>query len=87
MIAPRPLAVGTATEDPYADPKGEYLACKAASPVYELFGSKGFKVEKEMLSADECIYGDISFHYRTGVHDQTGEDFLCYLQQADMFIK
>ena len=87
LIAPRPLAVGTATEDPYADPKGEYLACKAASPVYELFGSKGFKVEKEMLSADECIYGDISFHYRTGVHDQTGEDFLCYLHQADMFIK
>lgn len=86
LIAPRPLAVGTATKDPYADPKGEFLACRAASPVYELFGSKGFRKE-EMLSPDECVYGDISFHYRTGVHDQTREDFLCYLHQADQFIK
>ena len=86
LIAPRPLAVGTATEDFYADPKGEFLACKAASEVYELFGSEGFKKE-DMLLPDECVYGDISFHYRTGGHDQTGEDFLCYLQQADMFVK
>ena len=86
LIAPRPLAVGTATEDFYADPKGEFLACKAASEVYELFGSEGFKKE-DMLLPDECVYGDISFHYRTGGHDQTREDFLCYLQQADMFVK
>ncbi|MBR2904450.1 MAG: acetylxylan esterase, partial [Lentisphaeria bacterium] len=65
---------------------GEFLACKAASEVYELFGSEGFKKE-DMLLPDECVYGDISFHYRTGGHDQTREDFLCYLQQADMFVK
>lgn len=86
LIAPRPLAVGTATEDPYADPKGEFLACREAGKVYELFGSKGFK-EENMPLPDGCFYGDISFHYRTGKHEQTREDFLCYLQQADLYIK
>ena len=39
LIAPRPPYV--AQEDPWADPRGEFISAVAASPVYELLGKKG----------------------------------------------
>ena len=85
LIAPRPLAIATATEDYDADPKGEFLACKAASEVYALFGSKGLEVD-EMPAPDVNISGDISFHLRTGKHDQTPQDWAHYLDLADRYL-
>lgn len=38
LIAPRSLFVISGTEDTWADPKGEGLACDAARPVYQLYG-------------------------------------------------
>lgn len=86
MAAPRPLAVATATQDFYADPKGEFLACRAASEVYRLFGSGGLAIG-EMPEPDINISGDISFHYRTGKHDQTPQDWAHYLDLADQFLQ
>ena len=85
LIAPRPLALATATEDFYADPKGEFLAAKAASKVYELFRSPGLTAA-EMPPPDQCISGDISFHYRTGKHDQTPFDWKHYFHLAERFL-
>jgi hypothetical protein len=85
LIAPRPLALATATEDFYADPKGEFLAAKAASKVYELFRSPGLTAA-EMPPSDQCISGDISFHYRTGKHDQTPFDWKHYFHLAERFL-
>lgn len=79
LIAPRPLAIGTATEDLDADPKGEFLAAKAASQVYRLFGSEGLPCE-DMPAPDIDITGDVSFHYHTGIHDQTPQDWRHYYQ-------
>ena len=84
LIAPRPLAVGTATLDFNADPKGEFLACRAASEVYGLFGSAGLPAET-MPEPDRNISGDISFHCHTGEHDQTPEDWAHYLELARTF--
>ena len=84
LIAPRPLAIGTATLDFNADPKGEFLACRAASEVYGLFGSAGLPVET-MPEPDRNISGDISFHYTTGPHDQTPADWAHYLELARTF--
>ena len=86
LIAPRPLCIGTATLDINADPYGEVLACKNASPVYRLFGSEGF-TGKDMPKPDTWISGDISFHYRTGRHDQTPWDWARYLDAADRYWK
>jgi len=81
LIAPRPLAIGTATLDYDADPKGEFLACKAASDVYRLFGSKGLPAE-DIPEPDLNISGDISFHCHTGEHDHTPADWAHYLELA-----
>ena len=85
LIAPRPLAIATATEDYDADPKGEFLACKAASEVYALFGSKGLEADV-MPAPDVNISGDISFHLRTGKHNQTPQDWAHYLDLADRYL-
>lgn len=86
LAAPRPLAIATATKDEDADPKGEFLAAKAASEVYGLFGSEGLPAA-EMPAPDINITGAISFHYRTGIHDQTWQDWEHYLELADKFLR
>lgn len=85
LMAPRPVCIGTATEDFNADPHGEFLACRAANPVYRLFGSAGLTAEA-MLAADTAVTGDISFHYRTGKHDQTRQDWEHYWEVADRYL-
>jgi hypothetical protein len=86
MAAPRPLAVATATQDFMADPKGEFLACVEASKVYRLFGSNGLQTTT-MPPPDQVVSGDVSFHYRTGKHDQTPFDWEHYFSLGDMFLK
>jgi hypothetical protein len=86
MIAPRPLAIGTAEDDPNADPKGEFLAAYHASEVYQLFGSRGLPIS-EMPEIDQDITGDISFHCRPGTHNQTLRDWQHYLAIADRYFK
>ena len=85
LIAPRPLVIATATDDQDADPRGEFLAAVAASDTYHLFGSQGLPAT-EMPPPDVPITGDISFHYRTGKHDQTPQDWQHYWNIADRYL-
>jgi len=41
LIAPRAVLLQTGNHDHAADPKGEFLAAVAASPIFELLGSRG----------------------------------------------
>lgn len=82
LVAPRPLYVASAEEDQWADPKGEFLSCVAASPVYVLLGKEGF-LGKVMPDVNSPIKGTIGYHIRTGVHDVTLYDWQQYLDFAD----
>jgi dienelactone hydrolase len=82
LMAPRPLYVASATEDQWADPKGEFLSAKHAGAVYALFGKKGLGVD-EMPVPDRPVGETIRYHIRTGKHDITRYDWRQYLDFAD----
>lgn len=82
LIAPRPVYIASATEDLWADPKGEFLGGKLAEPVYALFGKKGLGVD-EPPPADKSVGDFIGYHARTGKHDILLFDWEQYMNFAD----
>jgi len=84
LIAPRPVYVASADKDLWADPRGEFLACKHADPVYQLLGIKGLDVE-EMPGLDKPVQkGAIGYHVRSGEHNLTEYDWQRYMDFADI---
>ncbi len=83
LMAPRPVYVASAVKDKWADPKGEFLSAKHASPVYRLFGKKGLPVD-EMPPVDRPVMGTIGYHVRSGGHDVKPYDWQRYMDFADI---
>jgi hypothetical protein len=86
MIAPRPLYVASAEEDQWADPKGEFLSCVAASPVYKLLTGKAFPAT-QMPEVNSPVVSTIGYHIRTGGHAVTLYDWQQYLDFADFHLR
>ena len=82
LMAPRPVYIASATEDLWADPKGEFLAGKLANPVYALYGEKGLSADAP--PAPDTSVGDyIGYHARTGKHNILLFDWQQYMNFAD----
>lgn len=82
LVAPRPVYIASATEDLWADPKGEFLGGKLAEPAYALFGKKGLGADSPP-PPDKSIGDFIGYHSRTGKHNILLFDWEQYMAFAD----
>ncbi len=86
LIAPRPVYVTGGETDRWADPKGEFLACVAAGPVYRLLGAQDLGTD-QMPALDQPIMQTIAYHIHTGGHAVTAFDWDQFLTFADKHLR
>jgi len=83
LIAPRAVAVGSAAEDLWADPRGEYLAVVHAAPVYELLGKSTITNPEMPPLAQPRFVGPTGYFVRPGQHNLQENDWAHYLDFFD----
>lgn len=86
LIAPRPVYVASATEDRWADPRGEFLATVHADLVYALFGRLGVGT-REFPPPDRPVGDAVGYHLRSGDHEITPFDWERYLDFVDRHLR
>lgn len=74
LMAPRPVLLQTGTTDKWSDPVGEFLAAKGATPVYDLLGKSGVRVE-ELPDPDQQVGGDLTYFMHEGGHGMVPGDW------------
>ena len=77
-VAPRQLYVASASEDLWADPKGEYIALQAAAPAWT--GTELPPVRDVYAPGAEVRRGALAWHLRPGPHDIRPYDWHRYLR-------
>lgn len=83
LIAPRLLAIASASKDAWAGQEGEWWCAKLASPAWEFYGKVGLKADKMAEVGQAQQEGSISYHFRKGKHDLTTHDWNRYMDFAD----
>ncbi len=83
MIAPRPLLVISGETDAWADPYGEFLAARLATPVWRLFGKQGVDAAPEL---DTVTGGELSYLVHTGGHGPGPADTPAILDFLDRYM-
>ncbi len=87
LMAPRLVYVASASEDSWADPRSEFLACVMAEPVYKLFGLRGVGADQMPRPGAPLHGGSIGYHLRTGGHNLTPYDWDRFLDFADKHMR
>lgn len=82
LAAPRPLYIASASEDLWADPKGEWLTARNTKPVYDLFKVK-WALDSAMPENDVPDNdGIVAYHILTGKHDINHTSWKHYIDFA-----
>lgn len=87
LVAPRPLYVGSADDDLWSDPRGEFLSCVAVSPIYELLGVPGLGTDAMPPLDTPVATGHVGYHIRQGRHAFTDYDWNRYLDFLDLRLR
>jgi len=81
LMAPRNVYVASASEDSWADPKGEFLSLSKSNPVFELYGQDS--ISGDMPKPSQPLHvGSRGYHLREGRHDINLYDWKQYLKFA-----
>ncbi len=86
LVAPRPIYVASAAGDKNSDPEGEFVAAKAAEPVFKLLGAEGLPAAT-WPAVGISVQGGIAYHVRPGKHDVTDFDWQQYLDFCDKHLQ
>lgn len=89
LVAPRPLYVGSASRDQWADPAREFGAARLCGDAYRLYGLHPLEWKGEGLPPVNTPLqkGDVAYHLREGKHDITLYDWERYMDFADKYFK
>lgn len=85
LVAPRPLLLQTGYTDKWSDPYGEFLAAKAATPVYALLGATGIE-QYSQPALGEPLTGTLGFLMHDGGHGVAREDWDVFLDFLDRYL-
>jgi hypothetical protein len=86
LCAPRPVLLTNATEDEWANPKGQFAVLKAAEPVYKLYGVEGLKADA-FPEVGMLVDSRLGYWIRTGKHSMTPEDWTAFLAYGGKWMK
>ena len=88
LIAPRSVAIHSASEDRWADPEGEYLSGFHAGRVSKLYGNNDILTGGKKPATNVPEGGKhISYFEREGGHDILLADWNHYMDMADLLFK
>ena len=82
LIAPRPVLLQTGYTDKWSDPYGEFLAAKAATPVFHLFGKKGIELFSQP-PVGEPMMNTLGYLIHDGGHGMVPADWPVFLDFMD----
>jgi hypothetical protein len=85
LVAPRPVFLTGGTTDQWSDPKGQFLAAVAASPVYSLLGKNGVGAAEMPPPGKPLVAGDLAFHEHAGGHVVTPAEWKLFLEFAGRY--
>jgi len=82
LVAPRPVLLGQATGDTWADPAGAFEMLQDADDVYHLLGARGLEVKK-MPPENQLVGHRLGYFIRPGKHSMLKIDWQKFLDFAD----
>jgi hypothetical protein len=86
LIAPRPVLLQTGDTDRWSDPKGEFLAAVAATPVFKLLGGNGID-SAQMPPAGTPILNTLGYFMHAGGHGSMPSDWVQFFKYMELYLK